>query len=428
MTLFEECDKAVFRRRLCERNSREWCIDPSDTEEETAYIYRLPALHARQRLDILGYTVAKARALFDTRVAEYAQEVSQGGIVSGLWWLPDGGVADFLRNYSFCDWSQALRTVLDPSFERARDRVEQQLLPPVLRLVSADDGDDFFYGFPSCDPRLFIRCVLEECSTSAPVILDFTELVNAGYYTGGEALASQAKSAISTEFLSTGRIVILTEGSTDARYLRESLSILYPHLSPLFTFLDFDVPNMEGGAPNLVRILKGLVGAQIAHRVVALFDNDTAASDALRALQGTPLPANYRVCRFPDLPYAEQYPTIGPQGAVPVDVNGLAGSIELYFGRDTLCDEAGLLTPVRWRGFSAALGQYQGELTNKQSLQRAFDKKVSDAKNCQELPGYQDWSGMRSIWERVFEVCREISHEPQSPAVGPGTVGAEPGQ
>ena len=236
MTLFEECDKAVFPRRVGDRNSLAWCVDPGDDEVETAYVYRLPALHAKQRLDILGFTVDRAKARYESCLKEYAKEVSQGGVLSGLWWLPDGQVEEFLSQYSYSAWSKALATFLDPSFKRPRSREEEDLLPPILRLVSTDDSDDFFYGFPSCDPRMFIRCVLDASCTDRPVIVDFTELVNAGYYTGEEALASKAKCAIATEFVSTGRIVILAEGSTDARYLRDSLSILHPHLMPLFAF------------------------------------------------------------------------------------------------------------------------------------------------------------------------------------------------
>ena len=166
---------------------------------------------------------------------------------------------------------------------------------------------------------------------------------------------------------------------------------------------------MEGGAANLVRILKGLVGAQIPNRVIALFDNDTAASVTLRSFKNASLPSNYRICQYPNLEYAREYPTIGPQGTVPGDVNGLAGSIELYFGVDILRDEVGQLTPVQWRGFDQTLGQYQGELIRKHDLQRAFETKLDKANNASAPLDDQDWSGMSAIWSRVFDLCPEIA-------------------
>ena len=46
-------------------------------------------------------------------------------------------------------------------------------------------------------------------------------------------------------------------------------------------------------------------------------------------------------------------------GLEPLDVNGLAASIELYFGEDVLCAEQNKLTPVQWKGYNSTLRQYQ---------------------------------------------------------------------
>ena len=59
-----------------------------------------------------------------------------------------------------------------------------------------------------------------------------------------------------------------------------------------------------------------------------------------------------------------------------MDVNGLAGSVELYFGLDVLRQHEGGLTPVQWRGYNQTLRQYQEELINKTALQKAFQRKL----------------------------------------------------
>src|SRR6266511_2600045 len=163
----------------------------------------------------------------------------------------------------------------------------------------------------------------------------------------------------------------LTEGRTDAQFLSAALTLLYPHLTDLVSFLDYD-HKAEGGAGALVRMVKSFAAAGIANRVVALFDNDTAAADALRALDTSKLPNHVRVLRYPNTSLAAAYPTVGPptldapHGTLAyADVNGLAGSIELYLGRDVLTRPDGHLRPVRWRSLVAGSRAYQGEVTDK---------------------------------------------------------------
>jgi hypothetical protein len=91
---------------------------------------------------------------------------------------------------------------------------------------------------------------------------------------------------------------ILTEGVTDRRVLEASLKLLYPHLAEYYAFMDFDGANAPGGAGQLVNTVKAFAGAGIANRVIALFDNDTAARSALRGLEGVSLPSSMRVLQI----------------------------------------------------------------------------------------------------------------------------------
>jgi len=270
----------------------------------------------------------------------------------------------------------------------------------MLRIIANWNEDTLYYGFPISDPRLFIRGVLEAVEAPSSVVVDFTDLVCNGYYEGTEKLSDEAKASVRMEFVSTTRIIVLTEGSTDAEFLEKSLKVLYPELAPLYSFTDFSVPRMEGGAAKLVRILKGFIGSGVANRVIAIFDNDTAATEALRSLQDLSLPQNIRVMRYPDLEYAKRYPTIGPQGIAELDVNGLAGSLEIYFGMDVLRSSNQELVPVQWKGFNQSLNQYQGELIDKRYLQDAFRKKLENARV--QLIETSDWSGMKLILESLF--------------------------
>jgi hypothetical protein len=200
------------------------------------------------------------------------------------------------------------------------------------------------------------------------------------------------------------RIVVLTEGITDKRALESALRLLYPHLIEYYSFMDFENAKYGGGAGSLVVTLKAFAGAGIANRIIGVFDNDTAAQVALRGLSGMQLPPNIRFLTYPSLPLASSYPTIGPSGQVEVDVNGQAGSLELYFGEDVLRRPDGAMTPVKWKGFEDAVQSYQGELVDKVALQKAFAKKVDAATVDGKAFESQDWTGMRAILDALRAV------------------------
>ena len=113
---------------------------------------------------------------------------------------------------------------------------------------------------------------------------------------------------------------------------------------------------------------------------------------------GSHFPKNVAVLHYPALESLRSYPTIGPTGTVPFDVNGLAGSIELYLGNDVLSSEH----PVQWKGFVESKRAYQGEVMHKSSLQRKFWEKAERCKESSELMKRADWQGLDQIWRAIF--------------------------
>ncbi|MFE4831464.1 hypothetical protein [Streptomyces sp. NPDC056672] len=203
-------------------------------------------------------------------------------------------------------------------------------------------------------------------------------------------------------------LVVLTEGRSDVAILEPAFALLHPHLTDLVRFMDF-AHRPAGGAGPLAATLRTFAAAGIANRVVALFDNDTAGCDALRALRPDTLPANLRAVRYPDLELARRYPTIGPPTCdAPggrrehADVNGAACSIELYLGIDVLAEGGGSLPPVQWRSFISGMDRYQGEIMGKAALQQAFQTKLRAASNSPTVMASQDWSGLQAIFAAVL--------------------------
>jgi len=254
------------------------------------------------------------------------------------------------------------------------------------------------------DRRIALRAALL-ARPDDEVRLDITYLVAMGALETTDALCSSGLKAMRAAASAHAPIVVLTEGKSDIEFLEPALRLLYPHLVDLIRFMDFG-QRPSGGAGALVNTLKSFAAAGIANRVVALFDNDTAAADALRPLDRSRLPANVRVCQYPPLDLAVDYPTLGPPPAhtqvANADINGLAGSIELYLGRDVLIGPAGKLRPVHWNTYIQSMQQYQGEIVDKNAIHDAYRAKVRAADADRSEVAQQDWSGVRAILDLVL--------------------------
>jgi hypothetical protein len=55
-----------------------------------------------------------------------------------------------------------------------------------------------------------------------------------------------------------------------------------------------------------------------------------------------------------------------------MNVNGLACGIEMYLGADALRNQDGEFRPVRWTGYVAKLGRYQGVVEGKDEIVDRF--------------------------------------------------------
>jgi len=238
------------------------------------------------------------------------------------------------------------------------------------------------------------------------LVYDLTDLVLGGWIEKSSDLVEYAEELISADFVISRRIIALTEGITDKWILERSLRLLYPHLSDYFRFMDFTEMKVEGGAGALANTVKAFAGVGIINRVVALFDNDTAAEAAIQSLSTIKLPDNIVILKYPNIESANSYPTMGPTGVSLMNINGLAGSIELYLGEDVLSQINGNFTPVQWKGYDRRLQQYQGEILNKIEIQNKFEQKL---KVCEADPAKvieYDWKGLRAI----LDVLRSAFH------------------
>ena len=91
-----------------------------------------------------------------------------------------------------------------------------------------------------------------------------------------------------------------------------------------------------------------------------------------------------------------------------MNVNGLAGGLELYLGEDILRDSDGLLIPVQWKGYDQGMKAYQGEILDKQNIKAAFRAKLKDCEENPDRPASYDWSGIRAILDMMRSAFNHV--------------------
>jgi hypothetical protein len=409
MSLFRPDEKVIERGPLSEDGATTLPPDDEDVVDIVRYVSTVGIL--KDRLDLMGFTLPYAQSEFEDGIKGEIERLERwfADEPMDLMVPPYTRQLGILRGLSFDTWSAGFRRIWTEGLRSTRSWLHPDATPLYGELVDYMLGQAIgeVFAFPSEDTRVFLRAALESLDPSTKVMQDLTDLVLGGYFDTTTDLCAYADYLVTADFATTRRIIVLTEGLSDKKALDGGLRVLYPHLAEYFTFMDFEQMNIPGGAGTLVSFVKAFVGAGILNRVIAVFDNDTAANSALRALRGLPLPPNVRVVQYPPLDLCRNYPTLGPTGVSHMDVNGLAGSVELYFGRDVLTRQNGSLTPVLWRGFDQALGRYQGEIMDKAELQARFQSKVLRCLENRAKVGDYDWSAM----EAALSVMRAAFHE-----------------
>lgn len=130
------------------------------------------------------------------------------------------------------------------------------------------------------------------------------------------------------------KILIATEGRTDAYILRKSLDLLFPEIADIFYFLDYsqtDDMNISG-CKELAKFCKSI--SQLKHgKVIALFDNDgdgvEAYNEAKKVVSSDP---NLLITKLPILDSMKNIVEKDPwdNSEKKVDINGKAVAIESF--------------------------------------------------------------------------------------------------
>ncbi|MFJ6726653.1 hypothetical protein ACIQPQ_17255 [Streptomyces sp. NPDC091281] len=369
---------------LFAESERQSCLHAADGESAISCGYLTTAHVLLERLHALGITSGRAAADLDTALDTLAEQPPSDRLPH-----PVPGRADFLDE---------------------------------LRAILATDGsswghEEFFDRWPKLsmvidglswhmEIRNLVRVLLECSPAQALAGLDLSELDREGISVDPhQPLASQARSEQLAEVAQNAPLLVLTEGSTDADLLELGMRVTHPHLVGFVNFMNFRLAPAERNVGALVKTVDAFIVAGVANRFVAIADNDTAGHDGLANLTARKHPSSCRVLHYPPLEFLAAYPAVDPDTGVltPTDVNGAAGSLEMYFGQDVLTRADGTLMPVHWGGMVTRLGRRQGALSgaDKKAAQKRFRRKAAAAQAGNSADD-EDWNGIRAIIDSII--------------------------
>ncbi|EGO8312514.1 hypothetical protein E3O82_002508, partial [Enterococcus faecalis] len=364
---------------------RQTSCQVEDNESRNHFCYTTTIAIMRKRLKILGYTLDQAKEIFET--SEF-YDLNQNCYAS----------------YSFEQWQEAVSSL----FEKYNHVWEMNLkfdngvmYTPIEKSLTDESN---LLGFSDDDLCIYLISLFSlDCfDDEDEIILDISDLYESGWIEQPEKIFDSLFESITEKNRHFNKVIVLAEGVSDIEIIQISMKIRYPEFYNLYGFMDFKSAKLGGSASGLVNIIKSFIAAGISNKIIALFDNDTAAYDATKKLKEQQLPKNITILHYPDLEIAKSYPTIGPNGLEHLNINSLACSIEMYLGDDILRDEEGNLSPIQWTGFNASLNQYQGEILGKKKIQEKYSNFLVD---CLNLNGHDDhdWTAMDLLLEKIFD-------------------------
>jgi len=391
-----------------ERDRRESKRTQEVGEDPQLYVeYVAPRDVILRRLSILGATEGATRRAFGAWLAnqradwaDYSERWADNDLMSSH----ATQIIKGLSELTYEEWcrlaSDALRTRYDfPNF----DRIEKELESNPFRKQFHDSSDGYLW-FAGYGSHIGLRALLDAAPDTKQVRLDISDLIEGGYIAEDEPICSRARENAPHQIQTLAATMVMAEGSSDLTALRLGLEAMHPDVTDYFSFFNHAELSVDGGASYLVKFLKAIAAARSTSRILAIFDNDTAGIQAYEQAKALKLPFNIIVTRYPDSDVATAYPTVGPSGPAVLNVNGQAAGIELYMGRDALLLE-GELRPVRWTGYIASAGKYQGEVEGKGEVFEAFRKNI--AATGSPKAARAAFPDLKRVWQHNFDLVEE---------------------
>lgn len=391
-------------------------IDDLDKDAGTykQYVYKTTVQCAKERLDARGYGMENFEKIFDDKIV---QAIDYSPFLNRLWEDYDENdkkiETRIRRNVSFRKWKNSMKKII--CYEVANGNIQDEETFSDVNITTECDKI-IFYSIKESDNESFYgikyeiihyayiyRLILEYCQNDMEIILDFSNLAE----WADDCIPKALKATEEVE-----KIIVLVEGTSDKDILEFAMSQLYPHLSDLFYFMDFEDEKggkRDGGTSFLVKNLKTFYFSKIKTKFIAIFDNDAEGYSSKCSLLNDikSWPENFRILLYPELKVLRKYPTISPNGSIIYDdINKKAASIELYLP-DHIIKSNEEYYPIEWEsrrkikknGVEEAL--YQGVISHKDEIKHKFHKERNKIENRDVIFVEKKWKRMKKLLETI---------------------------
>ena len=373
--LFQEGD--LFRRKTDLIDYDYYEEHPEEKEElaEAEELFARTLSRIAPRLEILGFTLEAARAEYQAVVAEAVEMSSCSELEEpNREYLTFEEFCNLACRYPLVDLKCGYIEYETPD----RDKISQGRFATdieVFERIPWTDNSDFYWSETSfLSARVCILraesmlqvFALNAANAEVEVTWEFGPIVHAGWVPR-EAFQPGARQR--------QKVLIATEGASDARIIQRSLDVLRPDVADFFNFVDVDERHHFWGTGNLVKFAEGLLRIEVLNQVLFVFDNDAEGVDAFRKIERLKLPGNMRAMLLPDLEEFREFATRGPEGVSVSDINGRAAAIECYL--DLRLDQYPA-PQVTWSNFKKDIGAWHGVLDFKESYSKHFYDQPDD--------------------------------------------------
>lgn len=394
-------------------------VDPSDNNSElyTRYVYKTTVKDALERLEAQGYSISNFQKVFNENMLQaidYTPFLDHIGIDFDKY---DEEIQRRIpKKVTFQKWKNAMHKIISYQLENGNINEFNSTLPTCLTtecdkiifysLINSDP--DYFYGLniEFIHIAYIIHLVLDCCDSNDEIVLDFSNL---DYW--AEDCIPKAISA--TEDIE--RTIVLVEGKSDKDILEFAMQKLYPHLSDLFYFMDFEEASgakRAGGTSLVITNIKTFYFSRLKSKFIAIFDNDAEGYKSQMTLLNEikHWPDNFRILTYPELSLGRRYPTLAPNGTIIFDnINKKACSIELYLP-DSIIKENGEYFPIEWESrikitMSAkeeAIYLYQGVISQKCEIQEKFHALRKSIERGDEVFFPDEWERMKRLLNEII--------------------------
>ena len=391
-------------------------LDDEESDEYTQYVYKTTVKKAKERLDARGFGILNLEKIFNNnpfQAVDYSAFLSHLNVDYDLY--EEIALERCKKSVSFKKWKNAMHKITSYELENGNIGQRDSIAPlginteceKIIYYALKNESSESFYGLNTEYVHIayVFRLILETCDDYDDIVLDFS---NIQYW--AEDCIPKALSA--TEDIE--KTIVLVEGTSDKDILEFSMKHIYPHLSDLFYFMDFDDANgakRDGGTSYVIKNLKTFYFSKLNSKFIAIFDNDAEGYSSKCTLLNEikQWPDNFRILLYPEDKMFRRYPTIAPNGTIILDnIVGKACSIELYLP-DNLIQVDGEYLPIEWEtrkkiktlsGREEAI--YQGAISQKSEVKEKFHELRKEIENGQKQFVLIEWERMKKLLDTII--------------------------